>query len=259
MDNLRDFLEQKYLTNGHETASTEQIANEIIKMLHAYKDNYFDITGFAKDYYLSSSLTQDEKTQFYNELKTNSFFQSLNTYLYSEDFAVCCWTVYTIGKFSNNENSSYLEGVYETSFSLTNPILSYRCLSELDWLSSKKIEQYLRNLRADKSIISKLILLYYWEMRSYTTEFKDLLTDKELIAFIAPNQVLIDIEDEISVRLFAFENHISGLYNSTKKSLIDKNEFENIARNYFKTYSKYVSDQADRDHQNFLKQLNSDQ
>gem|GEM_PF-3302246 len=259
MDNLRDILEQKYFTNGDEKYSMEQIANDVINLLNTDKSNYFDVTGFAKDFYLSSSLTQGEKKHFYNELKAKNFFQSLNTFLYSDDFAVCSWTIYTIGKFSNNENAGYLEAAYETSFGLTNPILSYRCLSELDWLSSEKVEQYLASLKEDNSIISKLTLLYYWEIKSYSSEFKDLLTDKELIAFVVPNQTLVDTEDEICDRLFSFENHIFELYTSNKKSFIDNNEFESVAEAYFKNYSKPVDEQADKDHQDFLKQLNCDQ
>src|SRR6218665_1012090 len=161
MDNLRDFLEQKYFTKLDDNYPMGQIASDILNYLNTDQHNYFDVTGFAKDFYLSSSLTQDEKENFYKELKSKNFFKLLSTFLYSDNYAVRSWTIYTIGKFSNKENIGFLETAYETNFSLTNPMLSYRCLSELAWLGSKKVEQYLANLKADNSIISKLILLYY--------------------------------------------------------------------------------------------------
>jgi hypothetical protein len=258
MDNLRDFLEQKYFNRGDEKYPIEQIASDIINLLNADKNNYFDVTGFAKDFYLAVFLTQDEKEYFYEELKARNFFQQLDTFLYSDNFSICSWTIYTIGKFSNNENADYLEKAYETNFSLTNPMLSYRCLNELSWLNSKKLDQYLADLELDNSKISKLILLYYWETSSDKAKFKELLTDEELISFIAPNQTLVDKEEEICDRLFAFENHISELYNTTDRNIIDKNEFENTAKNYFKTYLRLVDTQADRDHQDFLKQFGED-
>jgi len=101
-------------------------------------------------------------------------------------------------------------------------------------------------------------LLYYWETRSDNSKFNQLLTDKELLSFIAPSQTLVGTREEISNRLFGFENHISELYNSRGKNIIDKNEFESIATNYFKTYLKLVDIQVDKDHQDFLKQFDQD-
>ena len=258
MDNLRYILEQKYFNRGGEKYRMEQIASDIINLLNAHKNNYFDVTGFAKDFYLAAFLTQDKKEYFYKELKERNFFQQLDTFLYSNNFSICSWTIYTIGKFSNNENVGYLEKAYETNFSLTNPMLSYRCLNELSWLNSKKLDQYLADLELDKSTTSKLILLYYWETSSDKSKFKELLTNEELISFIAPNQTLVDTEEEICGRLFAFENHISEQYNMTDRNIIDKNEFKNTATNYFKTYLRLVDTQADKDHQDFLKLFGED-
>jgi hypothetical protein len=255
MDNLRDFLEQKYFAKLDDKYPMGQIASDILNFLNADQKNYFDVTGFAKDFYLSSSLTQVEKKDFYKELKSRDIFKQLNTFLYSDNFSVCSWTIYTIGKFSHNENASFLETAYETNFRLTNPMLSYRCLNELSWLNSKKLDQYLADLEFDNSIASKLILLYYWETSSENSKFNELLTDKELLNFIAPNQTLVDTEEEICDRLFGFENHISELYNSTEKNIIDRNKFESVAKTYFKMYFKFVDTQADKDHQDFLKQL----
>ena len=113
-------------------------------------------------------------------------------------------------------------------------------------------------LELDKSTTSKLILLYYWETSSDKSKFKELLTNEELISFIAPNQTLVDTEEEICGRLFAFENHISEQYNMTDRNIIDKNEFKNTATNYFKTYLRLVDTQADKDHQDFLKLFGED-
>ncbi|MGN6568937.1 MAG: hypothetical protein ACTHJ0_13335 [Flavipsychrobacter sp.] len=236
MDNLRDLLMQQYFSRKY---SMEQIANDIVNLLNADENNYTDVTGFAKNFYLLNTLAQSEKKHFYNELKTRNFFQILDTFLYSDNFSICSWTVYIMGKFSNNENACYLEMAYETSFILRNPILAYRCLSELDWLRSKKVELYLVNLRADNSIFSKLILLYYWEIQNSNSAFKDLLRDNDFTSFILSNQRLINTEEEICDRLWSFENHISKLYKSNWKDM-DKSQLENIAKKYFETYLKPI-------------------
>jgi hypothetical protein len=257
MDNLYDILETKHIRKSDGKYAMYEIANDLLNLLQTDSENYFDITGFSKDFFLSGTLSQEEKQEFYTELKKIGFFKQLNNFLYSEIFSIASWTIYTIGKFSNNENAGYLETAYETSFKLTNSMLSYRCLSELDWLNSIKIEQYLTGLESDKSIFSKLILLYYWEIRGYSSKFKDLLADKELLNFIAPSTALVDIEEEICDRLFAFENNITDLYNTTKNGSINKYEFEDIAKKYFKNYSKAVDKKAKAEHLEFLKKIDT--
>ncbi|MGN7783854.1 hypothetical protein ACTJIJ_04985 [Niabella sp. 22666] len=235
MKNLREFLERKYLAQPGDNYSMEQIADDILGQLDVNQENYFDVTGFAKDFYLSPSLTQDKKRSFYKELKTKDFFKRLNNRLYADHFSICSWTIYIIGKFSNNENAFFLETAYETNFSLTNPMLSYRCLNELSWLNSKKVSKYLAGLELENSNTSKLILLYYWESVNNSSQFNQLLADKELLGFISPNQLLLN-EEAISDRLLGFENYVSGLYNSTGSNKLDKIEFGNIAKNYFGRY-----------------------
>lgn len=101
-------------------------------------------------------------------------------------------------------------------------------------------------------------MLYYWETSSDNSKFNQLLADKEFLSFIAPNQTSVDTEKEICDRLFDFENHISVIYNSSEKNSIGKNEFENTAKKYFKTYLKFADTLVDKDHQDFLKQLGHD-
>ena len=237
MKNLRDSLEKKYLIKTNERHPIEQIASEVLSFFKADKNYYFDVTGFAKDFYLAPFLTQVEKEQFYNELKKGSFFEQLIAYLYTDNFSACSWSIYVIGKFSDTENAKYLEEAYETNFSLTNPILSYRCLLELSWLSSNKTDQYLADLQLDNSITSKLVLLYSWEPDSDSSKLKTLIKDKELINFIDPNRTLVNPEEEVYSRLFAFEMHVTELYNSATEKIITKPDFESIAKNYF--YSNY--------------------
>lgn len=132
MDDLLFFLQNEYtfdckLKFWVDKYSIENIVREIVEWLKIDNLNYFDTTTFARDFYIGSDLSQENKHIFYKELKRQGFFKELNTFLYSNNFSVCSWTIYTIGKFSNNENVDYLETAYETNFSLTNPILSYRC------------------------------------------------------------------------------------------------------------------------------------
>jgi hypothetical protein len=233
MTNLRESLWYKYSDKDY---TMQQVAKDVIDLLHADKTNYFDITGFAMDFFLSNFDTKEEKNNFYEELKKEGFFSQLNVFLYSDNFSICSWTIYVIGKFSNNENAGYLEMAYETTFSSTNPMLSYRCLLELHWLSSGKTENYLLSLELERSKSAKLILLYFWEPHSDNLKFKELIADKDLLKFIVPSGKLDCTEDEISNRLFAFESFISKIYNSTEKSSISITEFESAANKFFKEF-----------------------
>ena len=261
MDTLLTFLQKKYIKQLDcnlrfllDKYSIEEIVREIMVWLKVDNLNYFDTTTFARDFYIGSDLTQEEKDNFYNELQRQGFFQQLNNFLYSNVFAVCSWTIYTIGKFSHNDNASLLETAYETNFRLTNPILSYRCLNELSWLSSNKVDQFLEELKLDNSVKSKLILLYYYESDSDNRKFKELLTDKELISFIIPNERMIDKEEEISNRLFAFENYITEIYNT--ETQIDRQNFENLAKSFFNAF--VLDNSVDKEHSEFLKHLSGD-
>ena len=263
MDTLLTFLQKKYIRQLDcnlrfllDQYSIEELVKDIVGWLKTDSLNYFDTTTFARDFIIGSNLTEQEKRVFYDELVRQGFFKQLEVFLYSKDFSVCSWTIYTIGKFSENENALFLETAYEANYKLTNPILSYRCLSELDWLNSNKFEGYLKELELDNSWTSKLVLFYYWAPRSYSSKFKDLLKDKAFIGSIIPNIDIVDIEGEVSNRLFAFENYITELYNDIIK--IEKQDFEKIAKSFFTTYENTTDEQADKDHDEFLKLLRAD-
>lgn len=255
MDDLRNFLEKKYFVKIDNNCSLEKIAEDVLNLLNADQENYFDVTGFAKDFYLSAFLTNDEKKLFYQQLKTKDFFKHLNTFLSSNNFSICSWAIYIIGKFSKDENANFLETAYETNFCFTNPILSYRCLNELSWLNSKKSEKYLDDLELDNSKASNLILLYYWKRSADNSKFSELLSNKQLLNFIAPNQTFLDTEAEICDRLFSFENYITELYNSALRDNIDRHKFVDIAEEYFATYINTIDEATEREHQRFIKQL----
>lgn len=136
MNDLRSQLEKKYLDNFDGSCSVSTVAEEVMDLFNADKENYFDVTGFAKDFYLAYSLPPEEKELFYETL-------------------------------------------------------------------------------------------------------------------VVPDKALDDYEDEVTSRLFSFENHISEIYDSKGKDGIDRNEFENIARSYFRTYSKVLDEEAEKGHQDF--------
>jgi hypothetical protein len=158
MDKLLEKLEREYTVKYDcqlryilQEYSIVEIVNHIMQWLkiewaEADNLNYADITTIARDFYIGSNLTEQEKDEYYCELEKQGFFITLDKNLYSEDFGKCSWTIYTFGKFSNSINAKYLEAAYEEFYLETNPILSKRCLNELNWLGSKKVEDYLSNL-----------------------------------------------------------------------------------------------------------------
>lgn len=245
MDELLVKLEKEYigkydcqLRHILQEYSIIEIVNRIINWLTTeWTDennlNYAEITTIARDFYIGSNLTELEKKDYYKELKEQGFFKVLNSNLYSENFAKCSWTIYTFGKFSNLENAKYLETAYEKLYEKINPILSYRCLNELNWLGSSKVETYLTKLINDNSIISKLTLLMYWECHCEDDEIDKLLSDKELIKFISPNNEDVSKDEIMFDRLNNFENYIFKIHNENNNSRMTKNEFVEIARTYF--------------------------
>lgn len=245
MDELLVKLEKEYigkydcqLRHILQEYSIIEIVNRIINWLTTeWTDennlNYAEITTIARDFYIGSNLTELEKKDYYKELKEQGFFKVLNSNLYSENFAKCSWTIYTFGKFSNLENAKYLEIAYEKLYEKINPILSYRCLNELNWLGSSKVETYLTKLINDNSIISKLTLLMYWECHCEDDEIDKLLSDKELIKFISPNNEDVSKDEIMFDRLNNFENYIFKIHNENNNSRMTKNEFVEIARTYF--------------------------
>jgi len=248
MDKLLEKLEREYigkydcqLRHFLEEYSISEIVNHIMQWLTiewTEKDNlnYADITTIARDFYIGSNLTDQEKEKYYLELKEQGFFKALDTNLYSEDFAKCSWTIYTFGKFSNIENAAYLETAYEIKYSENDPVLSQRCLNELNWLGSKKIKTYLAKLYKDNTLISKLTLLMYWQPHCESVETDKLLSDKELVNFISPQNENISKDELIFDRLNNFENHIFKLRNEKPKINMTKNDFTIIAKNYFENF-----------------------
>ncbi|MGB3199007.1 MAG: hypothetical protein WBB17_14885 [Saprospiraceae bacterium] len=248
MDKLLKKLEQEYigkydcqLRHILQEYSIAEIVTHIMNWLKIeWKENdnlnYAEITTIARDFYIGSNLTKNEKEEYYKELKEQGFFLSLDRNLYSNDFSNCSWTIFTFGKFSQIENAIYLEKAYEEQFAEKSPILAHRCLSELEWLGSKKVEKYLDKLNNNNDIISKLTLLMFWESYCENIETDKLLSDKELIKFISPHNENVSKDEIIFPRLNNFENYIFKLYNEDKKLKLTIEDFTKIANEYFDNF-----------------------
>lgn len=216
-----------------------EIANIIYQIIQWLETDFFDddltkidFITFARDFCIGSDLTRSEKDAFYEALKTQGFFKVINAYLYDNDISLSSWTIYTFGKFSQIENAVYLEKAYEAYFSLKNPILTSRCLGELHWLGSYKIDDYLKQLNINGDIVSKFTLLNFWEHFSDETEFEHLLKDSELVAFLSPDNLHIS-KDDVCFKLFQFEQYFWRL--SPKETAdMTHQRFLAIASSFFK-------------------------
>lgn len=242
MDSLLDFLQKQYIKKFDcelkfllDKYSIAEIVSSIIEWLETGKSNYYDITTFARDFYIGSDLTENERENFYVELKRQGFFQHLNNRLCSNSFSTCSWTIYTIGKFSHPENAALLETAYETNYKINNLILAYRCLNELSWLNSKKLKIYLNELQLDKSIISKIILLYYFSTKGDVSNFNEQLRNSSLTHFIFLNGLNID-RYAIVDRLNNLENYIFQMCNSSNDIKITNQNFENPLVSYLRGF-----------------------
>lgn len=240
-DDLKNFLQKEYVKKFDcrlrfliDKYTVEAIVKSIVQWLREGNVNYCDATTFARDFYIGSDLTLLEKKRFYRALKKENFFELLETFLYSDIFFVCSWTIYTIGKFSEPENAKLLEIAYETTYKGKNPLLAYRCLSELNWLESAKVEYYLAELEHTNTIAAKLIQLYYYSHRvGCDSKTNALLKNKEFRQLLAPNETAPDYtkNKKIIDKLFPFELYLTKLYNNSKNIYI--NNFDSIVKNYF--------------------------
>lgn len=240
MDALLTYLQKDYLRklDGRlrpllATYTIEDIAARMVSWIETGAADYYDLTTFARDFYIGSDLSEEEKDRYYSELKEQGFFRQLERFLYSDSLPVASWTIYTIGKFSEPENAGLMERAYETRYAGTNPILSYRCLLELRWLESVKLDRYLEGLRKDNALTARLVLLYYWAPQNGRSEFSALLQDKELLHLLVPPSATAHTEEEVSSRLAPFETYITELYANRGSIAMEEQEFLHHAKAFF--------------------------
>lgn len=235
MNNLLDFIKSEYKYDCNlkfliEKYSLLKIVSEIIELIKIENSDLIEVMTFARDFYIGSDLNKEEKENYYSELEKQNFFEELNKHLYSKNLSICSYSIYTFGKFSNIENSKYLENAYEKKFKNENSILSYRCLSELEWLNSENVKKYIAELKSEKSITSQLTLIYLYEISSSENEIEEILTVQEFQDFINPNFGKVITIENIYDKLFKFENYFSEI----KTENIKMKEFETIGRDFFK-------------------------
>lgn len=227
----------RYILNNYSILEIVNSLKNCISVEWSISDNlnYADLLLIARDFYIGSDLTENEKEEYYEELKRQDFFTSLNENLYSNDFRICNCIIYTIGKFSKSENAKYLECAYEDFYSKTNPILAKQCLVELTWLNSEKVKNYVSKLNIQNDIISKITLLMYWETVSDSDKIEKLITDKKLISFISPENDPLITHDLIMDRMNNFEIYMLKFNNENSKTVMTHNKFYEITERYFKS------------------------
>lgn len=216
-----NFLIQKY--------PLEKIVLEIVKLIKIENSDLIDVMTFARDFYIGSDLSKADKIKYYSELKKQKFFEELNNYLYSKNKSISSYTIYTFGKFSKKENSKYLEIAYQKKFKNENSIFSYRALSELKWLKSKKVKEFINELKSEKSFSSKLTLIYFFEVNSNKIKVEKILKDKDFQNLINPNSKDGITSESVFKKLFQFENY----FFKTPKNHNLKS-FKNLAIKFFK-------------------------
>lgn len=257
---VRFDLKLRYLLAEY---TIEDLVTHIIKGLQAINEHDLETDEkyrytliFTRDLYIGSDLSKEEKKTFYQTLKAAGFFQLLSTYLYSNNQGFCSYAIYTIGKFSHLENAKYLEQAYEKEYRSVDPSLSHRCLSELSWLGSSHLPRYLDDLKNEGNILSKLTLALFFKGRTdLDNAYNDLMTDPELIHFIAPNKPDAS-RDELEVRLTNFD--IQTFNSAWVGSRHTRAQRLQAAMSKFFHDFVYVKNDHDEGHQNLLRALGMD-
>ena len=230
-----------------DTYTLKEIATEITGWIGREDVSYFDALTFARDMYIGSDLTREEKDEYYLELTTLGFFSFLSCCLYSERYGVASYTIYTFGKMWAREYIPVMEAAYEQLYRHTNPMLSWECMFELGWLGSKKVATYQRALARKGSVAAKITLFSYLEKHFSRSRkaYKALLADQEFIAFVLPRRSPLEIaslsfdelEDSLMGPLWNFEIYIGEVYDIESPRLTIS-EFEDKARLYFEQYKE---------------------
>jgi len=229
MNDLLNFIKSEYRFDGNvkflfDRCSVSDLVSKIIELTKTRNSYLIEILTFTRDVYIGSDLNDAERESYLKELIKQNFFEELNKLLYSKNLNIASYSIYTFGKLSHKENSNYLESAYERKFK-RNPILAYRCLNELEWLESKKVDNYIAELAANEDPISKLILLYLFEISSNHTEISKILDDDEFQNFINSNSTELEI---IFKKLMDFENYF---FQETLDSQVE--DFEKFTKDYF--------------------------
>ena len=245
---LLQFLEEDYnlrmdckLKSLLKQYSNKEIVAEIMSWILEKKTRYIDILNFARDFYIGSDLTEKQAKAYYKELEWQGFFSLLNNFLYDDDAQTCSWTIYTLGKFSNKENTHFLETAYETNFKLYHPLLAARCLFEMRWLESDKVENHLETLKSDNTLFSKMTLLYFYEPTCDDEASRNILKDKDLTDILFPKFSGEEIEKvEIDTYLWAFEVIVSRYCAAEKIAKIEPFVFDNLVKINFAIARKII-------------------
>ena len=245
---LLQFLEEDYnlrmdckLKSLLKQYTVKEIVAEIMSWILEKKTRYIDILNFARDFYIGSDLTKKQGEAYYAELEWQGFFSLLNSFLYDDDAQTCSWTVYTIGKFSRKENTHFLETAYETNFKLHHPMLAARCLFEMRWLESDKVEGHLETLKSENTLFSKMTLLYFYEPTCDDEAIRNMLKDKDLTNILFPKFSVEETEIvEIDSYLWAFEVIVSRYCTSERIAKLEPFVFENLVKTNFAIARKLI-------------------
>ena len=177
--------------------SIDDIVSSIVTWLDQEIMDFYDLTTFARDIYIGSDLTKKEKKDYYQALVNHGFFSRMNKFLYSSNYGICSWTIYTVGKFSHKENAILLEDAYNRHYKNKNPMLCHRCLGELHWLKPGQAEPYLEELQKNPSLTNLLILFYYFDSMSYDPRYKQLIENEMLACAILADSIVKKKRDKI--------------------------------------------------------------
>lgn len=174
--------------------TTEELAQHVYKWFREldtqapnFAEQHQHVLLYARELFISSDFSRDNKDSYFKALKDIGFFQLLSKSLYSNHAGICSYAIFTFGKFTHPDNSHFLEKAFESRYRTVDPSLSARCLSELSWLGSPKVEQYIQELEQDTSVWSKLILVLHYSIAVHRrTKYEALICNDELIKLIAP-------------------------------------------------------------------------
>ena len=173
-------------------------------------------------------MTKKEKKDYYQALVNHGFFSRMNKFLYSSNYGICSWTIYTVGKFSHKENAILLEDAYNRHYKNKNPMLCHRCLGELHWLKPGQAEPYLEELQKNPSLTNLLILFYYFDSMSYDPRYKQLIENEMLACAILADSIVKKKRDKIEEIIDARTSDAIALalrFNApifTYKNILDK-------------------------------------
>jgi nucleoside diphosphate kinase len=197
----------------------------------------YDAIHWIVDFCREKAWTKEQADKFYIAVKERGFIKRLNSYLYNSMLAK--HAMEALLNLDKKENFKYIKTAYEIVYKRYNPYLAFEFLRFLVHKNYKLYKKLLKELRYEKDLSSKLIILFYLASYNPNDRFFRLMEEKDIMDFILPyhKTVKYELPLEMYTRIEDLSDEAGGLvdYEGIK---IEPLKFMVVIKEYFLKYEE---------------------